>query len=109
MKGNKKSLVDAAEKGIDLRKQILKLYKDYYHGGLMKLVVIGGGKFLFCAYLVVSLSLSLLETILFKVELHLFPLIFIYQTSASIFSKKKKCFIFLDPFTVFRHPILTKF
>ncbi|KAK8980390.1 hypothetical protein V6N11_028951 [Hibiscus sabdariffa] len=40
--GNKKSLVDAAERGIDLRKQILELYKDYYHGGLMKLVVIGG-------------------------------------------------------------------
>lgn len=40
--GNKKSLVDAMEKGIDLRKQILNLYKDYYHGGLMRLVVIGG-------------------------------------------------------------------
>ncbi|XP_057953275.1 nardilysin-like isoform X2 [Malania oleifera] len=40
--GNKKSLVDAMEKGINLREQILKLYKDNYHGGLMKLVVIGG-------------------------------------------------------------------
>ncbi|XP_020237618.1 nardilysin-like [Cajanus cajan] len=40
--GNKKSLVDAMDKGINLREQILKLYKDYYHGGLMKLVVIGG-------------------------------------------------------------------
>ncbi|CAI8597020.1 unnamed protein product [Vicia faba] len=40
--GNKKSLVDAMEKGIDLRDQILKLYKNFYHGGLMKLVVIGG-------------------------------------------------------------------
>ncbi|XP_052184105.1 nardilysin-like [Diospyros lotus] len=40
--GNKKSLVDAMEKGINLREQILKLYNDYYHGGLMKLVVIGG-------------------------------------------------------------------
>ncbi|KAK8601376.1 hypothetical protein V6N13_058910 [Hibiscus sabdariffa] len=40
--GNKKSLVDAAERGVDLRKQILELYNDYYHGGLMKLVVIGG-------------------------------------------------------------------
>ncbi|XP_040991889.1 nardilysin-like [Juglans microcarpa x Juglans regia] len=40
--GNKKSLVDAMEKGIDLREQILKLYRDHYHGGLMKLVVIGG-------------------------------------------------------------------
>ncbi|KAF5744448.1 nardilysin-like isoform X1 [Tripterygium wilfordii] len=40
--GNKKSLVDAMEKGINLRELILKLYRDYYHGGLMKLVVIGG-------------------------------------------------------------------
>lgn len=40
--GNKKSLVDAMEKGINLREQILKLYEDYYRGGLMKLVVIGG-------------------------------------------------------------------
>ncbi|KAJ4719217.1 Insulin-degrading enzyme [Melia azedarach] len=40
--GNKKSLVDAMEKGINLREQILKFYRDYYHGGLMKLVVIGG-------------------------------------------------------------------
>ncbi|KAJ4834406.1 hypothetical protein Tsubulata_007349 [Turnera subulata] len=40
--GNKKSLIDAMERGINLREQILKLYKEYYHGGLMKLVVIGG-------------------------------------------------------------------
>ncbi|KAF9670932.1 hypothetical protein SADUNF_Sadunf13G0120600 [Salix dunnii] len=40
--GNKKSLADAMEKGINLREHILKLYRDYYHGGLMKLVVIGG-------------------------------------------------------------------
>ncbi|BFG33742.1 hypothetical protein CerSpe_200160 [Prunus speciosa] len=40
--GNKKSLVDAMENGINLRERILKLYRDYYHGGLMKLVVIGG-------------------------------------------------------------------
>ncbi|KAK3218933.1 hypothetical protein Dsin_012903 [Dipteronia sinensis] len=40
--GNKKSLFDAMEKGIDLREQILKLYRDFYHGGLMKLVIIGG-------------------------------------------------------------------
>ncbi|GLT80672.1 hypothetical protein SLA2020_520990 [Shorea laevis] len=40
--GNKKSLADAVEKGINLRERILKLYNDYYHGGLMKLVVIGG-------------------------------------------------------------------
>lgn len=43
MEGNKKSLVDAMEKGINLREQILQLYNDYYHGELMKLVVIGGG------------------------------------------------------------------
>eukprot|EP00257_Ricinus_communis_P016101 XP_015574163.1 nardilysin-like [Ricinus communis] len=29
-------------RGIDLREHILRLYRDYYHGGLMKLVVIGG-------------------------------------------------------------------
>ncbi|KAL5720801.1 nardilysin [Ranunculus cassubicifolius] len=40
--GNKKSLVDAVEKGINLREQILQLYKENYHGGAMKLVVIGG-------------------------------------------------------------------
>ncbi|KAM5572813.1 nardilysin-like [Rosa sericea] len=40
--GNKKSLDDAREKGINLCQQIMKLYRDYYHGGLMKLVVIGG-------------------------------------------------------------------
>ncbi|KAG5514985.1 hypothetical protein RHGRI_036132 [Rhododendron griersonianum] len=40
--GNKKSLVDAMKKGINLREQILRLYGDNYHGGLMKLVVIGG-------------------------------------------------------------------
>ncbi|XP_047330594.1 nardilysin-like [Impatiens glandulifera] len=40
--GNKKSLVDAMEKGVNLREQIFKLYNDHYHGGVMKLVVIGG-------------------------------------------------------------------
>ncbi|CAM8952611.1 unnamed protein product [Rhodiola kirilowii] len=40
--GNKKSLIDAMENGIDLREQIFRLYNEYYHGGLMKLVVIGG-------------------------------------------------------------------
>ena len=34
------------ENGVDLRECIVKLYKEYYHGGLMKLVVIGGGKIL---------------------------------------------------------------
>ncbi|KAF8397033.1 hypothetical protein HHK36_018671 [Tetracentron sinense] len=40
--GNRKSLVDAMEKGINLREQILKLYRENYRGGLMKLVIIGG-------------------------------------------------------------------
>lgn len=40
--GNKKSLADAVEKGVDLRDRILKLYHDNYYGGSMKLVVIGG-------------------------------------------------------------------
>lgn len=42
------------EKGINLREQILKFYRDYYHGGLMKLVVIGGGtSFLcYCLYII---------------------------------------------------------
>ncbi|KAL6559607.1 hypothetical protein OROGR_004724 [Orobanche gracilis] len=40
--GNKKSLADAMEKGINLRDHALKLYEDNYHGGSMKLVVIGG-------------------------------------------------------------------
>uniref|UniRef100_A0A1J3GIJ4 Insulin-degrading enzyme n=1 Tax=Noccaea caerulescens TaxID=107243 RepID=A0A1J3GIJ4_NOCCA len=40
--GNKKSLGGAIENGVDLRECIVKLYKEYYHGGLMKLVVIGG-------------------------------------------------------------------
>ncbi|KAF2589374.1 hypothetical protein F2Q70_00038058 [Brassica cretica] len=40
--GNKKSLSGAMENGVNLRECIMKLYKEYYHGGLMKLVVIGG-------------------------------------------------------------------
>ncbi|MFS7964629.1 putative insulysin [Helianthus anomalus] len=40
--GNKKSLVDAMENGVYLRDQIFKLYNEFYHGGLLKLVVIGG-------------------------------------------------------------------
>ncbi|KAL0654470.1 hypothetical protein Bca4012_097161 [Brassica carinata] len=42
LQGNKKSLSGAMENGVDLRECIVKLYKEYYHGGLMKLVVIGG-------------------------------------------------------------------
>lgn len=40
--GNKKSLADAVDKGVNLREQILKLYHDNYRGGSMKLAVIGG-------------------------------------------------------------------
>ncbi|KAH7677794.1 nardilysin protein [Dioscorea alata] len=40
--GNKKSLVDAMESGVNLREEILQLYSQNYHGGVMKLVVIGG-------------------------------------------------------------------
>ncbi|KAJ0979208.1 hypothetical protein J5N97_014682 [Dioscorea zingiberensis] len=40
--GNKKSLVDAMESGVNLREEILQLYQQNYHGGVMKLVVIGG-------------------------------------------------------------------
>lgn len=47
MEGNKKSLVDAMENGVNLRESILQLYRENYHGGLMKLVVIGGGEFLY--------------------------------------------------------------
>ncbi|KAI4373362.1 hypothetical protein MLD38_011493 [Melastoma candidum] len=40
--GNKRSLADAIEKGINLRECLLKNFQDHYHGGVMKLVVIGG-------------------------------------------------------------------
>ncbi|XP_020086086.1 nardilysin-like isoform X2 [Ananas comosus] len=40
--GNKKSLLDAMESGVNLREEILRMYRDNYHGGRMKLVVIGG-------------------------------------------------------------------
>ncbi|PHT72502.1 hypothetical protein T459_23287 [Capsicum annuum] len=40
--GNKKSLADAVEKGVNLREQILRLYHDNYRGGSMKLAIIGG-------------------------------------------------------------------
>ncbi|KAK9727334.1 hypothetical protein RND81_05G274200 [Saponaria officinalis] len=40
--GNKKSLMKAMEKGVDLRAKILKMFEDNYCGGVMKLVVIGG-------------------------------------------------------------------
>lgn len=40
--GNKKSLVDAMGSGINLREEILQMYMSNYHGGMMKLVIIGG-------------------------------------------------------------------
>ncbi|KAG2540963.1 nardilysin-like isoform X1 [Panicum virgatum] len=40
--GNKKSLVDAMGSGINLREEILQMYMKKYHGGAMKLVIIGG-------------------------------------------------------------------
>ena len=48
------------ENGVVLRECIVKLYKEYYHGGLMKLVVIGGGKgvdFMMCLALILGNSL----------------------------------------------------
>ncbi|KAL0922941.1 hypothetical protein M5K25_006972 [Dendrobium thyrsiflorum] len=40
--GNKKSLVDAMENGVNLREEILLMYRGNYLGDIMKLVVIGG-------------------------------------------------------------------
>ena len=54
------------EKGINLREQIMKLYMNYYQGGLMKLVVIGGGTvFLLSCYI---LFIIILCSALFLVE-----------------------------------------
>lgn len=51
IEGNKKSLSDAMEKGVNLREQIFRLYKENYHGGLMKLVIIGGGDVFFLFFM----------------------------------------------------------
>ncbi|XP_062215667.1 nardilysin-like isoform X2 [Phragmites australis] len=40
--GNKKSLADAVGCGINIREEILQMYMRHYHGGAMKLVIIGG-------------------------------------------------------------------
>ena len=40
--GNKKSLSNAMGSGINLREEILQMYMSNYHGGMMKLVIIGG-------------------------------------------------------------------
>lgn len=42
--GSKKSLVDAMGSGINLREEILHMYMRNYHGGAMRLVIIGGGR-----------------------------------------------------------------
>lgn len=45
--GNKKSLYEAMGKnGVNMREEVLKMFNENYHGGMMKLVVIGGGMFL---------------------------------------------------------------
>ncbi|KAL5141432.1 Nardilysin-like [Glycine soja] len=79
-KGNKKSLVDAMEKGINLLEQILKLYKDYYHGGLMKLVIIGGGEDLF-HYLVYGYSICIQEVTSPRVTYRISGFCFCVQSS----------------------------
>ena len=53
------------ENGVDLRECIVKLYKEYYHGGLMKLVVIGGGIFFrFMMRLALILGKTLIKLII---------------------------------------------
>jgi hypothetical protein len=32
--------------GVNMREEVLKMFNENYHGGMMKLVVIGGGMFL---------------------------------------------------------------
>ncbi|KAL3653227.1 hypothetical protein CASFOL_002908 [Castilleja foliolosa] len=66
--GNKKSLADAMERGINLRDRILKLYHDYYYGGSMKLVVIGGESLEVLESLVLELFSSVKEGLLIKPE-----------------------------------------
>jgi hypothetical protein len=75
--GNKKSLSDAIENGINIREELLRLYRDYYHAGIMKLVVIGGGNIFFYFSLFVSLFiLSRSCTIQLNYKLNLLLLIF---------------------------------
>ncbi|KAJ1699101.1 hypothetical protein LUZ63_007613 [Rhynchospora breviuscula] len=40
--GNKKSLYEAMGNGVNMREEVLKMFNENYHGGMMKLVVIGG-------------------------------------------------------------------
>ncbi|KAL3850535.1 hypothetical protein ACJIZ3_012417 [Penstemon smallii] len=69
--GNKKSLADAMEKGINLRDHILKLYHDNYFGGSMKLVVIGGETLDVLEDWVLELFSSVKKDLLVKPELGL--------------------------------------
>ncbi|KAK4492122.1 hypothetical protein RD792_002919 [Penstemon davidsonii] len=69
--GNKKSLADAMDKGINLRDHILKLYNDNYFGGSMKLVVIGGETLDVLEDWVLELFSSVKKDLLVKPELGL--------------------------------------
>ncbi|CAK9254097.1 unnamed protein product [Sphagnum jensenii] len=40
--GNKKSLNEPMEKGVDMRGKLLQLYNDHYQAGCMKLAILGG-------------------------------------------------------------------
>ena len=41
--GNRKSLGEPMERGVDMRGKLLQLYHDHYRAGRMKLVLLGGG------------------------------------------------------------------
>lgn len=41
--GNRKSLGEPMERGVDMRGKLLELYHDHYRAGRMKLVLLGGG------------------------------------------------------------------
>ncbi|KAJ3676945.1 hypothetical protein LUZ60_002669 [Juncus effusus] len=40
--GNKKSLYEAMGHGVNMREQVLKMFNENYHAGIMNLVIIGG-------------------------------------------------------------------
>lgn len=42
--GNKKSLSEPMERGVDMRSKLIQLYKDHYLASRMKLTVLGGGE-----------------------------------------------------------------
>jgi nardilysin len=41
--GNRKSLSEPMERGVDMRGKLLQLYRDHYLAGRMKLTILGGG------------------------------------------------------------------